>query len=405
MVRRGALVVVVLALFAVCHAGDKYGFDSQQGFIPNDCPGCRVEVDIPNALEDGMIVELNAADTWACGNTREWRITEYAPDKFFAAALIPLPDPLVLMHGDEHPFRYSRLKDADECDSAPLERAPVEDAHEVLRTEDCERVLYDQYPEEIVYRGIGTGSLTTYSVNRRVLSEFRRWLIKVTDSDSVVGYTLVVVEEFAPEHGNARWHARQYDDVTEYSCPPGDNRDIFPLEEEAFDTHSMEEAHRIAASRDYHGEPPIKAGGMRVTPSNGATRWTAYGSRSIEIMDFATGDQTHRVVPMGRSRCVATARMILSEDPSDEDVKALKRRMAEEDKIFVSYTPVWRSSPVWYRREETSGEVPEEANFVFQNTRSVSYRGEEQPADSVVVPSQCAPAPSAPPRRSATRRR
>ena len=208
--------VVILAIYAVCYAGDKYGFDSQQGFIPNDCPGCRIQVDIPDPLEDGMIIELDDEATAACGETPQWRISEFAPGKFFAAAIIPLPDPLVLNWEERrnHPFNYGRLKDEDEYIALALERAPIEDAHEVLKTEECERALYDGYAEEVTYRGVPTGVINSHFVNRRVLSEFRRWLVKVEDPNAALGYTLIVVEEFAPDHGNARWHAQRYDDVT-----------------------------------------------------------------------------------------------------------------------------------------------------------------------------------------------
>ena len=400
--------VVILAVYAVCYAGDEFGFDSQQGFIPNDCPGCRVQVDIPDPLEDGMIIELNDAATAECGETREWRVAEFAPGKFFAAAVIPLPDPLLLNWEERrnHPFNYGRLKDEDECTALPLERAPIEDAHEVLKTEDCERALYDAYAEEVTYRGFIAG-VNSHRVNRRVLSEFKRWLVTVDDPDAVLGYTLIVVEEFAPDHGNARWHSQRYDDVTPYSCPPGDWRDILPLEQEAFDTYPIEEAHRRAAHLDYNGNLPRKGEGMVVTPTNGATRTQVYSSgRTREIMDFATGDQIHGVVPLGRFRCVATARMILSDDPEDEDVKALARRMSEDDMIWVNYSPIWRRSPVWYRREETSREIPDDPNYVFQETKGVSYRDPEQPDETVSVPSGCPapPAPSPPRRRPARTR-
>ena len=69
--------VVILAVYAVCYAGDKFGFDSQQGFIPNDCPGCRVQVDIPGPSRNGMIIELDAHDAAQCAGVSEWRVSEY----------------------------------------------------------------------------------------------------------------------------------------------------------------------------------------------------------------------------------------------------------------------------------------------------------------------------------------
>ena len=95
--------------------------------------------------------------------------------------------------------------------------------------------------------------------------------------------------------------------------------------------------------------------------------------------------------------------LVLPDDLEDENVKALKRRMSEDDIIRVQYLPVWRRSPVWYRREETSGEIPDDPNYVFREARGFTDRDQEQPVATVDVPSGC-PAPPSPPRRPARTR-
>ncbi len=385
-----ALLIVGWALWATGYAGDQFGFDTQQGFIPNDSPGCRVEVDLPEPLEDGLIIELDESATTECGNTSQWRVTEYDEGKFFAAALIPLPNALILNYGQEHPFKYNRLKDVMECVTVESQAAPIDYAHEVLKTENCQRVLYDGYAEEVIFRGIPTGVIESYFVNRRVVSEFKRWLVRVESNQSVVGFYLGIIESFAPEHGNARWHVQRYDDLNENSCPPGDWRDVKPLQQEAFDTYSMEEAHRRAAYLDYLGRVPTIIGGMTITPTNGASRY--HGNH--KGMDYAQADQVHGVIRGGPLGCIAMAWMMLPDDLGDVHVGAFRRRMQEEDKINVIYSPVWHRAYVWYRREETNGIAPETPNFVYQTTRGIAYREPDEPTDSVNAPAICTAAPS-----------
>ena len=234
-------ILIACSFWSVVCGAQNWGFDTQYGFIPNGCPDCRVTVNLSEPLHDGQIIHLGSTDAEQCGHIYEWRITEYAPekdpDKFFAAMVIPFPDPLVLVLKDENPTKYGRFRDELECESVELTEAPILDAHEVLKTEECVRVLTDAYPAEDFFRGRPVGITTYGNLNRRVVSELKRWLVKVDDPEAVAGYdyTLMVVESFAPEYGNARWHEAQWGqfypgapDVTEGDCPPGDWRDIVP---------------------------------------------------------------------------------------------------------------------------------------------------------------------------------
>ncbi|MDE2927989.1 MAG: hypothetical protein OXT71_16455, partial [Acidobacteriota bacterium] len=286
--------VVVLSLCAVSYAEDKFGFDTQQGFIPNSSPGCRVQVDVPDPLEDGMIIQLNSGDAAQCGGIAEWRVSEYHPGKFYAAMFIPLPDPLVIEWGIESPLKYGRLRDEIECVQVDPYGAPIEDAHEVLKAEECTRTLTDVYAWDNVFRGFSAGGVNEAETNPRDVSEFDRWLVKIDDPEQVLGFSLMVVESFAPAHGNARWHAQRYDDVADVSCPPGDWRDIKTLEQKAFDTYPMEEAHRRAAHLDYlhlyaDGQPPRLDEGTMVTPTNrnftSGSRSNCFSIRKIEQED------------------------------------------------------------------------------------------------------------------------
>lgn len=404
-------IVFLWAFRAAVHANDPSGFDSEQGFIPNNNVNCRVWVDIPGPLEDGMILELDEEEAARCRDVSQWRVTEYTEGKFFAAPHVPLPEPLVVKcvpgpgRVRSHCQTLYNLRDQDECTVVATEEAPIEDAHKVLKTEECERTLYDGFGEVVIYRGLNTGVVKSHIANRRIFSEFKRWLVQVDDPDTILGYTLVVVEEFAPDHGNARWHAQKYDDVTETSCPPGDWRDIIPFEDEAFDTYPMERAHERAAHHDYQGHPPVKRDGMSVVPP---------GSSRNEPP--ATGDQIHRVVQHSPSRCVATARMVLPDDPGDTNVQTLRRMLREEGTIIVFYSPIWRAQPIWYRRIETNGEIPEAPNWVYQEQRGVTHRDPEEESPGIIeVPSKCPPvkpcpvcpeAPSRPERQpTRTRRR
>lgn len=407
--------VVLLAVCAVCYAQSPSGFDSQQGFIPTIEGPCHATVDLPDPLEDGQIIDLGPVSDDFCRGISRWRISEYTRGKFVAAPRIPLPDPLIVKcrripnHTKETCGLLVNYREDTQCTPVGLEAAPIEDAHEVLKTEECSRTLYFGYAEEVVFRGIFTGTVRSHEVAHEQVSEFKRWLVTVDAPESILGYELMAVEEFEPYHGNARWHLAQWDrfyqgapDVTAGGCPPGDWRDILPLEREAFDTHSMKEAHRSASHLDYLGRPPRMDGGMRVIPTNGAMRSSSTGRHNI--MDYATGDQIHRVVQTRENQCVATARMVMPKDSADEHVKALLRRMAEDDKIWVNYTPVWRREHIWYRRMEVNGRIPDEPNYVFRESSGIAHREPEQSTDTVTVPSKCPVCPVCPepPKRTRT---
>ena len=141
--RKVVRTLIACSFWSIASGAEKWGFDTPHGFIPNGCPDCRVEVDLQEPLHDGQTIHLDFADAIHCGHIYEWKVTEYAPDKFFASMVIPLPDPLVLIYGDKDPTDYGRLRDELECESAELTEAPIQDAHEVLKTEECIRVLSD----------------------------------------------------------------------------------------------------------------------------------------------------------------------------------------------------------------------------------------------------------------------
>ena len=354
------------------------------------------------------------------GMSTSGRITEYAPEmdpnKFFAAMVIPLPDPLILIVGDEYPTKYGRFRDELECESVELTEAPIQDAHEVLKTEECERVLSDVFPAEDFYRGIVVGNTSYSNLNRQVVSEFKRWLVKLDDPESVIGYTLMVVESFAPEYGNARWHEAQWErfypgppDVTEGDCPPGDWRDIVPRMSSSFD--NMQGAYDEAARRDYLGDPPGLEDGMAVHPTGGGkTR----PSGRFDVTDTAMGWQIHQVDEGGPDGCVATARLVIRERVShmssfssgselNPNVDAFSRRMVETDPITIAYARAWARSHIWYKREEqvlvpdkdfvngTRGVyvLPDIPNSVGVHKGFISYRESDQLDEPVIVPSKC----------------
>ena len=254
-------------------------------------------------------------------------------------------------------------------------------------------------------------------MNRRVVSELKRWLVKVDDPESVTGYTLMVVESFAPEYGNARWHEAQWGrfypgspDVTEGDCPPGDWRDILPQEYDSFYDTVMENVHAEAARLDYSGTPPTLENGITVHPTGGKTR---VGGK-YEVTDTAVGNQIHRVVEVRPGECVATARLQIPEElhirssfsnrsEPNPNIGAFQRRMSEDDPIAVSYTRVWARSHIWYKRDEmvlvpyksfvdgsrSEREVHDIPNFVGFHRASIGYRESDAVEDPVIVPSKC----------------
>ena len=388
--RKVIVFFIVFAFWSVVSA--KNGFDSQQGFIPTTEGPCRTEVNIPDPLEDGMVIDLGPVSDDFCLGISQWQISEYSRGKFAAHPHIPLPDPLVVkcrrFYGSvkHHCHGLVNYRENITCENVTLEHAPIEDAHEVLKTEECQRTFYFGYAEELTHRGIKIGALKSHKTSMTQVSEFKRWLVKVDAPDAVLRYELMVVEAFEPSHGNARWHLDQWGrfykgepDVSENSCPPGDWRDVTPLVDRPFDYDSLEEAHRSASHSDYLGIAPVIQRGMNVNPTNGATRMNE--RRSHRKDDFATGNQEFRVTPGGPLGCVATARMIMSDDPNNSDVQALRRRMNERDMIVISYTPAWHRQHVWYRRLERSGYYPLAPNWVNRGTAAFSYREPDETSD------------------------
>lgn len=415
-------ILIVCSLWSAALAAEKWGFDTPYGFIPNGCPDCRVEVDLSEPLHDGQIISLDFADTIACGWIDEWRVTEYRPDEFFAAMVIPLPDPLELIYGDKDPTDYGRLRDELECESVELTEAPIQDAHEVLKTEECIRVLTDAFPAEDVFRGHVVGNTTYENLNRRVVSEFKRWLVKVDDPESATGldYTLMVVESFAPEHGNARWHEVQWGrfyegppDVSEGDCPPGDWRDIVPRNLDSFRIITYERAYGEAARLDYSGRPPSLENGMSVHPTGGG-KTRPSDSGKYERTDTAEGYQIHQVIEERPGRCIATARLMIPEklnhtssfssgSKPNPNIGAFRRRMSEDDQISIGYSRVWARSHIWYRMGEkilvpdnsfVDGSriedfLPDIPNYAVFHRAFISYRESDQSDEPVVVPSKC----------------
>ncbi len=422
---RKVIVLMAFAAFlANVQAEEKWGFDTPYGFIPNACPDCRVEVSLSEPPHDGQIINLEFFDAIHCGHIYEWRVTEYESGKFFAAMVVPLPDPLVLIYGDKDPTDSFRFKDELECESVELTEAPIQDAHEVLKTEECIRVLSDSFSGTEYFRGHIVGVKSYSDMNRRVVDEFKRWLVKVDDPESGTGldYTLMVVESFAPEYGNARWHEAQWErlyegppDVTEGDCPPGDWRDIVIREKGAFDT-TIEGIYGKAARADYQGIPPALENGMSVVPAGGGRTRTSDGG--YELPDTAQGYQIHQVFEERPGRCVATARLnfsgklswtssFSSSSKPNPNIGAFHRRMSEDDPIDIRYSRVWARSHIWYRRGEwvlvpdkgfvggtrTEIELPDVPNLPWSQRGSIRYRESEESDDPVIVPSKCSSVP------------
>ena len=429
--RKVAVILIVFAFFGVSNGQKKWGFDTPYGFIPNDNPGCRIEVNLSEPLHDGQIIDLSGESILArirrgdCGHIAQWRVTEYKPGKYFASMVIPFPDPLILYYLDETPYNFGRLSDELECKTADNEAPPIKFDHEieVLKTEECVRVLSDTFTTSPTFRGRPTSTVVSHKdLNRREVSEVTRWLVKVYDSEAVAtsDFTLMVVEEFAPEHGNARWHENQWprfyegdSDVTAEDCPPGDWRDLAgSFGHIPGGGGSLQSRYDAAAGLDYSNTPPWIPGGMQVIPPGGTTAGGKWSGKWI-----AQGDQTHRVFEASPGRCVAVAKLSIDEEvhssgsfvgsgaSENPNAEAFRRRMTEDDPIYIEYTPMWERSHIWWRAEEElpipdprhqggvrwekgmpEGHPP---NAVPTNKRSIKYRGTDDSGESVIVPSTC----------------
>ncbi len=427
------LILIPFVSVALAQEIDRAGFRSQQGRIPTGLPGCSVQIDIPDPLVDGIIIELTEEEAEDCYGIPRWRVTEFEEGKFFAAVSVPLPDPLILDYSvdlshlnekwtdDVSVVSYvnNRLRDEVECEEVEPYPAPIDDAHTVLKTEECERVHISAWPEEIEFRGVNVG-LKSHFVNRTVIAELTRWLIKWDMPDAPLGYELAVVEEFAPENGNARWHAQRYDDVTEEDCSPGGYRDTYPFQKNYWDG-DLEQAHTDAARADWDNQRPelfnknkgwYSYGYLHRGMAGSEPTWAGGSMRVVntDLDERAYGRQLSKTFPGGERGCVAIARMELGYKflgygrVQGDDAGKLHNALNSTAPLVIDYTPYWERKHAWYKREHWYYGKSDVPNYVWNQSRPLQYREESAPEKPLEVPSRClAPPPAPPPARTSSR--
>ncbi len=391
-------LLVLIPFISLCAANPQYPwgnyFRSQQGLIPNGIGECDIELDIPDPLEDGMLIELTEEDASLCRGIARWRITEFEEGRFFAAVAIPFPDSIVVDY-ENIGYVNNRLRDKVECREVEPYPAPIEDGHTVLKTEVCERIHVAGHTEDVKFRGVSVGAKSHFIRLPYVLSEITRWLIWLDMGDR---NELAVVEDFAAENGNARWHARRYEDVDPEGCPPGDYRDVYPFWERYWDESTQDKAHADAARADYYNEDGWVLAADYHQSSFGGGGWHS-GSMSVsdggsDVQKVAVGVQQFRVRPGGERGCVAVARMEMGREILAYRVSAsnlalnLGAKMGSDDPLWIRYTPYWQRSHAWVRREHDNGTSADGPNYLFRVQREMRYR-EKQAPNPIRVPSTC----------------
>ncbi len=384
--------------------GNGFAFETAYGPLPHGVYQCEGFLALPDYFEEGMIGTLRNG-TERCAGIEQWRVMRTDDGHFFAVVNIPFPDPLVTTWDPGRHVVQAGMggwRTKVECEDVTTTKAPIAAPHDVVKTENCARIFYGFIGQVETLFGVRGGSLPPLDGQQRVVSQFRRWVVKLHDDEHHWGYKVAVVEAFAPEHGNARWHAasepRFWDgppSLSEGNCPPADWRDIC-LKAGINGTDGCyfggtpatpEKGWEMAIQQKLNGNPAWVEDGMHIADMS-------VGSHSES--DYYMSHQTHYVESGGPLGCVAVVELDYKRDSrsdwTGETIKAksasvVHALMERGVELHVSYTPLWWRHHVWYRRKEGfTGRIPAQPNLVGNESTWVEVNNGES---EVVSPSDC----------------
>ena len=410
-------VVGVLIAFAFLTGAKGGTFSTPYGDIPHMIhEQCNLSVDLDRDHHDGQIIHLSYLQANTKGNdcqgVQQWRITEYDPienpGSYFATPHIPVGDKTVLpirdyglSPGASSIHRF--ILDEVQCSRVETSLAPVKEYDHlnptVLETHECVRTLTDEIVIPVYEFGIKVDS-EFYRVNRRVIGRFTNYLLEVDNDLDYLPRTLMVLELFPREQGNADWHAlrwRRFWDgpspVSPDDCSPGGWWDVLSQNGGVGPTHAPdnvygdEALHVGAFRRDRTGELPAVQGiEIDPTPPYEEKRRAHQNPRYAPIIDYVTGAQIFWITEYGESQCLAAAKLYLHEriggsgsfssstSRDNPNLGAYHRRMEEADPVEVTYQRPWAGSPIWYKQ---SIRVP--SNDIWNHPRGYKLKWPEHP--------------------------